>query len=71
VHDGGGVDAELEAWWTSATWVRDLVQDGANERSSLAASLSTVAELLEGRIDTATANGVCWGTWSALVALCI
>jgi hypothetical protein len=31
-------------------------------------SLSMVAELLEGRIDTATANPICWGTRSALVA---
>jgi hypothetical protein len=36
--------------------------------SSLAASLSMVAELLEGRIDTAAANGVRWVTRSALVA---
>jgi hypothetical protein len=42
-----GVDAELEAWWTSATWVRDLVQDGANGRSSLVASLSIVTECLK------------------------
>jgi hypothetical protein len=35
--------------------------------SSLVASLSSVAKLLEGRIDAATANGVCWGTQSALV----
>jgi hypothetical protein len=35
--------------------------------SSLAASLSMVAELLEGRIDTMAANGVRWGTQSALV----
>jgi hypothetical protein len=30
--------------------------------------MSTVAELLEGRINAATANGVCWESRSALVA---
>jgi hypothetical protein len=35
--------------------------------SSLVASLSMVAELLEGRIDIMAANGVRWGTRSALV----
>jgi hypothetical protein len=44
------------------------VLDRADGPSSLAASLSTVAGLLEGRIDTAIANGVHWGTRSALVA---
>jgi hypothetical protein len=62
------VDAELEALWTSATRVWDLVLDNINGPSSLAASLSTVVELLEGRIDTAATNGVRWGTRSALVA---
>jgi hypothetical protein len=35
--------------------------------SSLVASLSMVVELLEGRIDIMAANGVRWGTRSALV----
>jgi hypothetical protein len=34
----------------------------------MVASLSAVVELLEGRIDIVAANGVRWGTWSALVA---
>jgi hypothetical protein len=42
------VDAELEALLTLAVWVWDLVLDNVDESSSLAASLSTVAELLEG-----------------------
>jgi hypothetical protein len=62
------VDAELEALWTSATRVWDLVLDNIDGPSSLAASLSTVVELLEGWIDTAATNGVRWGTRSALVA---
>jgi hypothetical protein len=38
------------------------VLDGADVPSSLAASLPTAAELLEGHVDTASANGVHWGT---------
>jgi hypothetical protein len=44
------------------------VLERADESSSLAASLFSAAELLEDRIDTTVNNGVCWGTWSALVA---
>jgi hypothetical protein len=44
------------------------VLDNVDGPSSLAASLSTEVELLEGRIDAATANGVHWGTRSVLVA---
>jgi hypothetical protein len=62
------VDAELGALWTLAAHVRDLVLGNADGSSSLVASLSTAAELLDGRIDTATANGVYWGTRSPLVA---
>jgi hypothetical protein len=36
--------------------------------SSLAASMSTAVELLEGRIDIMAANGVRWGSCSTLVA---
>jgi hypothetical protein len=50
-------DVELEALRTSATWLRDLVLDGADGSSSLAASLTTVMKLLEGHIDAAAANG--------------
>jgi hypothetical protein len=62
------VDAELEELQTSATRIWDLVMDNIGEPSSLVASLSTVVELLWGRINTATANGVRWGTRSVLVA---
>jgi hypothetical protein len=50
--------------------VRDLVLYDSDRPSTLAASLSILVELLEGQIETATAtaNGVCWGTQSALVA---
>jgi hypothetical protein len=37
--------------------------------SSLTASMSTTVELLERRIDVATANKVCYGTHSALVVI--
>jgi hypothetical protein len=53
------VDAELEALQTLAAWVQDLVLDNADGKSSLAASLSTVVELLEGQVDIAAANGIC------------
>jgi hypothetical protein len=62
------VDAELEALQTSAARVQDLVLGSADEPPSLAASMSMVTELLEGRINTAVANGVRWGSCSALVA---
>jgi hypothetical protein len=62
------VDAELEALRTLVAHVRGLVLGNADGSSSMAASLSMVVELLEGRIDTATANGVHWGTRSTLVA---
>jgi hypothetical protein len=61
------VNTELEALRTSATQVRDLVLDGADRLSSLVASLSTVAEMLEGHVDVMAANRVCWGTQSELV----
>jgi hypothetical protein len=44
------------------------VLGGADGPSSLAASVSTAAELLEDRIDDAAANGVRWGSRSALAA---
>jgi hypothetical protein len=62
-------DAELEALWTSVAWVRDLVLESADGPSSLAASLSTVAELFKGWIDAATTDGVHWGSHSTLVAV--
>jgi hypothetical protein len=45
-----------------------LVLDEASEPSSLAALLSSAAELLKGHIDTVAANRVCWSTRSTLVA---
>jgi hypothetical protein len=42
--------------------VQDPVSGSTDESSSL------VVELLEGRIDAVAANGVCWGSHSALVA---
>jgi hypothetical protein len=44
------------------------VLDNDNRTSSLAASMSTAVELLEGWIDDAAANGVRWGSHSTLVA---
>jgi hypothetical protein len=52
------VDAELEALWASAVQVQDLVLGSIDGPSSLAAYVSTTAELLEDRIDAATTNGV-------------
>jgi hypothetical protein len=42
------------------------VLETADGTSSLAVSLSSTMELLEGHIDDVTINGVCWGTQSAL-----
>jgi hypothetical protein len=41
---------------------------GTARTSSLAVSLSSAAELIADRVNAATANGVCWGTESVLVA---
>jgi hypothetical protein len=61
------VDAKLEDLRTSAAHVRDLVLDNDDESSSLAASMSTAVELLEGRIDAVATNEVLWGSCSAMV----
>jgi hypothetical protein len=61
------VDTELEALWSSAALVQDLVLGDVDGPSSLVASLSMVVELFKSRIDTTTANGVWWGTRSMLV----
>jgi hypothetical protein len=45
-----------------------MVPSSADMSSSPAASMSTVAELLEGWIDATAANGVRWGFHFALVA---
>jgi gamma-glutamyl:cysteine ligase YbdK (ATP-grasp superfamily) len=52
------VDAKPETLRTLVVRVWDLVMDNANGLSSLALSLSTVVELLKGRINTMTANWV-------------
>jgi hypothetical protein len=49
----------LDALRTSAILILDLVLGDVGGPSSLAASLSMAAELLEDWIDTATTNGVC------------
>jgi hypothetical protein len=55
------VDIELGGLQTLSTHIRDLVLGNADGPSSLAASLSILAELLNGQIDTAAAIGVHWG----------
>jgi hypothetical protein len=48
---------------------QDLLLGNADKLSSLVAYLFMIAKLLEGRIDTADANGIRYGTRSALVAI--
>jgi hypothetical protein len=62
------VDAKLEVLQTSVALVRDLVLGDVDIPSSLVMSLSMVVEEVESRINTAAANGVRWGTRSALFA---
>jgi hypothetical protein len=62
-------DVELEALRALTARVWDLVLGGADRRSSLAASFSMMAELLEDKIDAASANGACWGSHSMLVVV--
>jgi hypothetical protein len=45
------VDAELEALWSFAALVRDLVLEGHGGTSSLAALLSSVVELIEHHVE--------------------
>jgi hypothetical protein len=61
-------DEELEALWTSAAFVWDLILGDANGSSSLAASLAMVAEEVEKWVNAAAANGVQWGTQSGTQA---
>jgi hypothetical protein len=63
------VETKLEALRSSTTQVWDLVLGGTDGSSLLATSMSTVAELLESCIDAAAANGVRWGSRTALVAI--
>jgi hypothetical protein len=62
-------NAELEALWASAALVRDSVLGDTGRSSSLAASLAKAVEDVENWINTATTNGVQWGTRSALVVV--
>jgi hypothetical protein len=59
-------DDELEALRSLVASVRDLMLDRANGPSSLVASLSAVAELLEDRVNAVAANGVRWGLVATL-----
>jgi hypothetical protein len=54
-------DAKLMAQPSSAAQVQDLVLRGSDGMPSLATSLSSVADLIKGHVDAATANGVRWG----------
>jgi hypothetical protein len=62
-------EAELEALWSSVTQVWYLVQGSVNGLSSLATSMSAVAELLGNRIDAAATNGIRWGSRFVMVAV--
>jgi hypothetical protein len=61
------VDVELEVLRSSVARVWDLVLHGAGEPSSLVTSMTVATELFKNWIDAATANGVLWGSHSALV----
>jgi hypothetical protein len=61
-------EAQLEALWSWATWVQDLVLGVVDWLSLLVTSMSTVAELLENQIDAAATNTVRWGSCSTLLA---
>jgi hypothetical protein len=59
-------DVVLEALQTSASQVQDLVLEGPYGSSSLAASLSSMAELIEEHVNAVAANesvgvpSLCW-----------
>jgi hypothetical protein len=63
-------DAELETLRTLVARVQDLVLGGAGGPSSLAASMSTMVEQLEGQIDNTAANVVHWGPVLHWLQLC-
>jgi hypothetical protein len=52
---------ELRTLQSSATWVRDPLLKGFDKMSSLAPSLYSVVDFIEGRVDAMAANGVHWG----------
>jgi hypothetical protein len=60
-------EAKLDALQSSMVWFRGLVLGDADRSSTQVMSMSMVAKLLEGQIDTAAANGVRWGSRSTLV----
>jgi hypothetical protein len=62
------VDVVLEALWTLAVCVQNFMLGSVNGPSSLVASMSVAAGLLEGPIDATVANGVCWGSRYGLAA---
>jgi hypothetical protein len=59
---------EHRALQNSTTRVWDLVLKGSNEASSLAVSLSSATDLIEGCVNVEAANGVYWGAQLALTA---
>jgi hypothetical protein len=63
------VDAELEVLQNSAARILDLVLGAPVGTSSLAASLSSAAKLIEDWVNAAAANGIHWGTRSTLAAI--
>jgi hypothetical protein len=60
-------DAELEALQTLVVRLQDWVLESADRPSSLASSMSTTVELLEGQINVESANRVLLGSCSTLV----
>jgi hypothetical protein len=60
-------NAKLEDLSASAVLVQDLVMGNTGGSTSLVASLAEAAREVENWINTAAANGVRWGTRSALV----
>jgi hypothetical protein len=63
------VNAKMEALQASVALVQDLVLGDINELSSLVESQAEATEEAENWINTATVNGVRWGTQSTLVAV--
>jgi hypothetical protein len=62
-------EAKLDVLQSSTARFRGLVLGDADRSSTQVMSMSMVAKLLEGQIDTAAANGVHWGSRSTLVAV--
>jgi hypothetical protein len=60
---------EHRALQNSATWVRDMFLKRSDEVSYLAVALSSTVDLIEGRVDAATVNGVHWEAWLVLTTV--